>query len=77
MFIPIYDAVTGSGDNAEFHISSWGVVTLLGADLSTSSKDMYVKIQRCYTYDASLKPKSDLGSPSAFAGVFAGAILVE
>lgn len=67
--IPIYDSVSGSGNNTEFHIVGWAVCEVVDSKFK-GSNDTYVKIKKSHAFDAMLKPNNDL---SATSGVIEGA----
>ena len=74
--VPIYSETNGdSGNNLEFHITGWGVVTII--DSNFGENDTWVNIQKTYAYLGSLTPQSDLSAVSGMEGAFTSPALVE
>jgi Putative Flp pilus-assembly TadE/G-like len=76
--IPIYDQLGGGGgNNSEFHVVKWGVVTVLDSHWG-GSNNTYVKVRKSHTYSGSLRANSDLGSGTAYIeGAYTTPALVE
>ena len=77
--VPIYDSFGGSfnGNNLEFHIVKWDVVTLVTSNWQ-GSKNTYVTVMKSYSYDGHLRPNPDLSSTDdSIEGAFTVPALVE
>ncbi len=75
--IPIYDSVAGAGSNVEFHVVGWAVCEIVDSHWG-GSKNTYVQIKKSYTYDALLKPQTDLSiTTEVIDGAFTSAVLVQ
>jgi hypothetical protein len=77
--IPLFDVVQGTGDTAEYHIISWGVVEVTGVDLTAALKFKHLTIQRACRYDGKFTATDNLSYDGIdnVQGAFAAAILVE
>jgi hypothetical protein len=76
--IPIVDVIAGGqGNNSEFHIVGWGVITVTAYNFTGSASSKYVKVEKMYAYMGSLKPSNDLSDTDVIEGAFASAGLVE
>jgi hypothetical protein len=77
--IPLFDIVQGTGDTAEYHIISWGVVEVTGVDLTAALKFKHLTIQRACRYDGKFTATDNLSYDGIdnVQGAFAAAILVE
>jgi hypothetical protein len=77
--MPIYDSFAGDpqGNNLEFHIVGWGVVTVVDSSWN-GAKNTYVNISRSYAYDGYLRPQSDLSNTEGVVqGAFTSPVLVD
>jgi len=80
--VPIYAQVRGaSGNNVEFQIVSWGVVTVVDSRWH-GGKHSYIQVQKSYMYDGHLgtQPNSlsnSLDTPGVITGAFSSPVLVE
>lgn len=74
--IPIYDLVSGNGNNAEYRIIKWGVVKVV---TSTWGNPITVQVKKGYTYnDPHLRPHPDLSTDvGTVEGSFMKAVLVQ
>lgn len=60
--VPIYDYVSGAGDNTDFRVVRWGVVTVVNSEWK-GTNNTYVTIKKSYTYNnETLRPQSDLSN---------------
>jgi putative Flp pilus-assembly TadE/G-like protein len=77
--IPLFDVVTGTGDTAEYHIVSWGVVKVTSVDLTAALADKHLKIQKLDEYNGTFTATDDLSDQGLdnIQGAYAAAILVE
>ena len=75
--VPIYDQVSGNGNNAEFRIIAWGVVRVVDSGWQGNNK--HVTIKKSYTYNASsLRPHSNLGNTTGvIQGAYTTPLLVQ
>jgi hypothetical protein len=77
--MPIYDRLGGdpAGQNAEFRVVAWGVVTVIDSQW-TGNKNTFLRIEKSYTYDGFLRPQTDLGNAEGTVeGAFTSPVLVE
>ncbi len=76
--LPIYDSVTGQGNNTEFRIVGWAVCEVVDSYWG-GSQNTYVKIQKqSFTYDTFLKPQPDLSKTAqVIDGAFTSPVLVQ
>ena len=76
--VPIYDSVQGVpvvGNNIEYHVVGWGVVTVVGSTWGGSTS---VTLSKSFTYDGSLRPHPNLGATSSVInGAFTSPVLVD
>ena len=76
--IPIYDDVSGPGNNSEFHIVCWGVVEVIDVDLRGNLANKHLTIRRGEAYMGKLTANTDLSDTSnTIQGAVAAAMLVE
>ena len=75
--IPLFDIVYGTGDTAQYHIVSWGVVMVTEVELLGALSKRHITLQRCSNYDGTLTAASDLSDTDTVQGAFAAAMLVE
>ena len=76
--IPLYDSVSGPGNNSEFHITSWGAVEVIDVDLRGNLSNKHLTIRRGQTYMGKLKVTTDLSDTSnTIQGAVTSAMLVE
>ena len=78
-YIPIYDALGGvlGGNNVEFHIVGWGVVTVIDSQWA-GSINTWVKVKKSHNYDGSLRPVSGLANGTEYIeGAYTTPVLVE
>ena len=75
-FVPIYSQNNGdTGNNLEFHITGWGIVTVVDSNFGD---DMWINIQKTYAYLGSLTPQPDLSIDAGMMeGAFTSPVLVE
>jgi Flp pilus assembly protein TadG len=75
--IPIYDKVTGNGNNSKFTIVGWGVVRVIDSKFS-GSKNTYITVEKSFTYDGRLRAVTDLSNTSnTIQGAYAAPALIE
>lgn len=76
--VPLFDQNNGKGgNNLEYRIVRWGVVTVTDSKFQ-GSKNSYVKVTKAYLYDGMLTPSNDLSVvESAIEGAFSTPVLVE
>jgi hypothetical protein len=76
--VPIYDQLgAGGGNNVEFRVVRWGVVTVIDSAWKGNNKT-WVKIQKSYDYQGELTPKPDLSLEQALIeGAYSSPVLVE
>jgi Flp pilus assembly protein TadG len=75
--VPIYDSVTGSGNNAEFRIVGWGGVVIVGSRFD-GAKRTHITMRKSTIYDGALVPAGDLSSTNGtIANTFTAPVLVE
>ena len=73
--VPIYSEVSGEpGNNLEFHISGWGVVTVVD---SSWGGNVSVTIKKTHAYLGSIAPLQDLTNESGIEAAFTSPVLVE
>ena len=75
--VPIYDAIVGvtsSGNNVEFRVVGWGVVTVV--DSNWSGNGSYVKVKKSHMFNGGLRT-DDLSAPAAIEGAYGAPALVE
>lgn len=74
--IPIYDTVSGPGNNAEFHIVGFGVVFVREVDLH--GRNPRLVVSRSFIYDDGLVPQPDLSvTTGVIENAFTSPVLVE
>ena len=65
------------GNNAEFHVVAWGVITVVTSNWG-GANNTYLTVQRSYTYDGALAPCMDLSdSSNTIDGAYTSPALVE
>lgn len=75
--IPIYDSAVGDGSHVEFHVVGWAVCEVIDSHWG-GDKNTYLRVKKSYTYDALLRPQTDLSiSEGVVEGAFAAAAIVE
>jgi len=75
--IPIYDAVVGGGNNAEFRIVGWGTVDVVTSNWQ-GAKNTHVSLRKTFRYEGYLRPIVDLSDQSGtIEGSFAPPALVQ
>lgn len=77
-YIPVYESVgNGNGNNAEYEIVEWGMVTVVTSNWN-GNKNTFITFQKTSGYDGKLRPKSDLSADGGNIGnAYAHPILVE
>ena len=78
-YIPIYDTLGGElgGNNVEFHVIGWGVVTVIDSQWA-GAVNTWVKVKKSHTYDGTLRPASSLSNGTAYIeGAYTTPVLVE
>jgi Flp pilus assembly protein TadG len=74
--VPIYDSVSGNGNNAEYRIVGWGVVVVVDSHWTGSNKSVTVK--KSYAYDRQLRGQGSLSSTSGtIEGAYTSPALVK
>ena len=75
--IPVYDSVSGTGNNAEFHVVGWAACEVVTSGWA-GSKNTFVTIKKSYTYDGYLTVAEDLSDTTdTIEGAFATPVLVQ
>ena len=78
--VPIYDTIGGSplaGENLQFHIVAWGVVTVVDSGWQ-GAQNTHVTLQKSYIYDGDLRPHPDLSNTADIIdGAYTMPVLVE
>lgn len=77
--IPIYSELAGSpaGNNLEFRIVRWGVVTVINSKWQ-GDKNTYITVRKSHTYSGELRPKRSLGGSTPYIdGAFTSPVLIE
>jgi len=76
--VPIYDSNNGAGgNNLEYHVVSWGVVTVVDSHFQ-GSKNTYVEVQKSYTYGSNLAPNPDLSvATGGIEGAYTSPVLIK
>ena len=83
--IPIYDTIVGDditarvagGNNTEFNIVKWGVVTVIDSRW-TGAQNTYIEAIKAWTYDGALVAREDLSDKNApIENAFTSPVLVE
>jgi hypothetical protein len=77
--VPIYDILGGdlNGNNLEFRVVGWGVVTVIDSNWG-GSKNTWVTVKKSFTYDGELRPQADLSNTiGVIEGAFTSPALVE
>lgn len=75
--VPIYDVVYNHGSNLEFHIVDWAVAVVVDSRFN-GANNTYVTLEKSYTYDAHLRPSSNLGlTDDVIEGAYTSPALVE
>ncbi len=76
-YIPIFDTVSGSGNNTNYRIIGWGAVRVINSNFQ-GSNNTYITFERAITYDAKLTPSNNLSDvTNTIDGAYAVAALVE
>lgn len=75
--IPIYNGVSGNGNNTEFSVVDWAVCQVVDSNFK-GAKNTYVRVKKAFLYDGDLRPQPDLSvSEGAIAGAYTVPVLVE
>lgn len=77
--IPIYSELGGSpqGNNLEFRIVRWGVVTVVDSEWK-GEKNTRVVLRKSHTYSGELRPKPSLSGGTPYIdGAFTSPVLIE
>ncbi|QDV19199.1 hypothetical protein Pan153_38640 [Gimesia panareensis] len=75
--IPIYDSAVGDGSHVDFHVVGWAVCEVIDSHWG-GDKNTYLRIKKSYTYDALLRPQTDLSiTTDLVEGAFAAPAMVE
>lgn len=76
--VPIFDqSNAGTGNNLEFRIVKWGVVTVVDSNWH-GAKNTYVRVEKSRTYQGELHPVADLSSTSGdIDGAYTSPVLVK
>ncbi|HVJ80551.1 MAG TPA: hypothetical protein VNC50_05730, partial [Planctomycetia bacterium] len=64
--IPLYDQVSGNGNNAQFRIVEWVGCTIVDVKLTGSLSSKYIKIQPCVVVDCNAIGGGTPGTSSNF-----------
>ncbi len=74
-FVPIYSQNNGEpGNNLEFHITGWGIVTVVDSNWGDVN---WINVQKTYAYLGALTPQPDLSIDAGMEGAFTSPVLVE
>ncbi|MBN1852878.1 MAG: hypothetical protein JW829_09145 [Pirellulales bacterium] len=77
--VPIYDQLSGdlNGNNLEFHVVGWGVVTVIDSTWQ-GEVNTYVILRKSHIFQGELRPAGTLSSVSgAIDGAYTSPVLVE
>jgi Flp pilus assembly protein TadG len=77
--IPIYDHLGGSlaGNNVEFHVVAWGVVTVVGSEWQGSTNTRVI-VRKSALFNGQLRPINSLSSGSGYIdGAYTSPVLVK
>lgn len=76
--VPIYDYVSGTGNETDFRVVRWGVVKVVGSNWQ-GTNNTNVTITKSYTYqNSTLRPQRDLSNEdNVIEGAFSIPVLVE
>lgn len=76
--MPIYRSTNGgTGNNLEYEIVSWGVVTI-GESKFAGNKKSYINVRRSFGYDGSIGVSADLSNTSnSVEGLFGAPVLIQ
>lgn len=75
--IPIYNGVSGNGNNTEFSIVDWAVCQVVDSRFQ-GSKNTYVRVKKAFIYDGDLRPQPDLAvSEGSIVGAYTVPVLVD
>jgi hypothetical protein len=77
--IPIFDQLGGQlgGNNVEFHIVGWGVVTVIDSGWHGST-NTYVRVKKSHQLNGKLRPKGSLSAEDGYIdGAYTSPVLVE
>ncbi|MBM4005758.1 MAG: hypothetical protein FJ295_21140 [Planctomycetes bacterium] len=74
--VPIYDTVSGNGNNAEYRVVGWGAVVVVDSHWTGNNKS--VTIKKTYAYDGHLRAQGSLSnSTGTIEGVYTSPALVK
>lgn len=76
--VPIYDFVSGDGNNTNFRVVRWGVVTVVDSHWA-GANNTHVTITKAFTYgNPTLRPQKDLSNTSNIVdGAYTSPALVQ
>ena len=77
--IPIYDDLGGhlAGNNVEFHVVGWGVVTLIDSEWNGATNTRVI-VRKSHIFKGQLRPKGTLASGSGYIeGAYTSPVLVQ
>jgi len=77
--IPIYDDLGGhlAGNNVEFHVVGWGVVTLIDSEWNGANNTRVI-VKKSHLFKGKLRPKGTLASGSGYIeGAYTSPVLVQ
>jgi hypothetical protein len=76
--IPLYtEVISDAGNNLEYKVTQWGVVKVIDSNWG-GAKNTFVKVQKAYMYDGSLRPHPGLnGYENVISGAFTSPALIE
>ena len=77
--IPIYDQLGGipAGNNVEFHVIGWGVVTVIESHWQGQNNTRVI-VEKSHMYRGKLRPAGSLSSDSGnIDGAYTSPVLVE
>ncbi len=76
-YVPIFSSVTKNGNNASYQVTGWGTVRVVNSKFQ-GSNNTYIELQKAITFDAKLKPNTNLSSTSGtIDGAYTSPGLVE